>query len=141
MASFQHILIPVDFTEKNQAALNVALEMAGPFKARITLLHVIEMLDSQTDDELEEFYKSLETKAVENLARLGGDLQKRGVEVASEALLGKRVRTIVEYCLEQSVDLVVLSSHKVDLSRPQESLGTLSHQVSILCQCPVLLVK
>jgi hypothetical protein len=39
------------------------------------------------------------------------------------------------------VDLIVVSSHKIDPHAAVASLGTLSYQVSILCDCPVLLVK
>ena len=38
-------------------------------------------------------------------------------------------------------DLVVMSSHKPDLSKPLQTWATLSCQVSVLCPCPVLLVK
>jgi len=39
------------------------------------------------------------------------------------------------------VDLIVLTSHKIDLAHPAEGWGTTSYKVGILCQCPVLLVK
>jgi hypothetical protein len=39
------------------------------------------------------------------------------------------------------VDLIVMRFHKVDPAARDSSLGTLSYQVSILCDCLVLLVK
>jgi len=47
----------------------------------------------------------------------------------------------VREAVDRKVDLVVVSSHKVDPAATVQSLGTLSYQVSILCECPVLLVK
>ena len=42
---------------------------------------------------------------------------------------------------DRQADLIVMSSHRVDLEAAVQSIGTLSYQVSILCDCPVLLVK
>ncbi|MBS0262845.1 MAG: universal stress protein, partial [Planctomycetes bacterium] len=57
---FKNILVPVDFTEKNLAAVDIAFEMAVSNHARVTLLHVIETLDGGVDDDLEQFYRRLE---------------------------------------------------------------------------------
>ncbi len=55
--------------------------------------------------------------------------------------MGKPARGIITFAVQSGVDLIVLSSHKVELSEAPKGWGTLSHQVSILCPCPVLLVK
>lgn len=138
---FNHILIPVDFAEQNQVAIAAAVELARQFASRVTLLHVIEMVDYVTDDELQQFYDKLEEKAVAELEQLAAPVKEQGIDVEGVTLFGKRVRAIVEHCSGSDVDLVVLSSHQVDLNQPTESLGTLSHQISILCPCPVLMVK
>ncbi len=44
---FQHILVPLDFTEKNLAALNIAFDLAIANHARVTLLHIIEPLNGE----------------------------------------------------------------------------------------------
>jgi hypothetical protein len=38
----QHLLVPIDFTEHSESALNYAQEQAVLCKARLTLVHVIE---------------------------------------------------------------------------------------------------
>ena len=53
---FQHILVPVDFTEKNEPALQIALDVALQNKSRVTLLHVIETI-GESDEEIERFYE------------------------------------------------------------------------------------
>ena len=50
-------------------------------------------------------------------------------------------REIVKQAVANRVDLIVLTSHKIDLAHPAEGWGTTSYKVGILCQCPVLLVK
>ena len=42
---------------------------------------------------------------------------------------------------QHQVDLTIMKSHKVDLEDRSHGWGTISYKVSILAQCPVLLVK
>ena len=66
---FQHILLPVDFTQKNHAALEIAFELAVANETRVTLLHVIETIETsdEPDDELRDFYARLEQRAASEL--------------------------------------------------------------------------
>ena len=88
------------------------------------------------------------TTPVRFAARAEAELERRaqrfsaaGVRVDQKLLYGKRVLEIVRDARERKVDLIVMSSHKIDPAAAAQSLGTLSYQVSILCDCPVLLVK
>ena len=45
---FDHILVPVDLTDRNSRALAAAARLAGD-DAEVTLLHVIETLDLPFD--------------------------------------------------------------------------------------------
>jgi len=137
---FEHILIPVDFTEKNQAALDVAFQLASQNRSRLTLLHVIETVE-EADDEIQSFYDMLEEKARTEMAQMADRFLGDKLVVEQSILFGRRGSEIVRTSLENQVDLVVLSSHKIDLDQPPKDWGTLSYQVSVLCQCPVLLVK
>ena len=59
---FQSILVPVDFTDKNWSALDIAFETAVHNKATVTLLHVIEVIDDgdfDDDPDVKEFYRRL----------------------------------------------------------------------------------
>lgn len=138
---FAHILVPVDFTEKNLPALEIAQDLAVANHTRVTLLHVIETLDCDTDDETERFYSRLRVRADSELERLSQLFTAAGLEVDRKIRLGKRLREIVADSIERQVDLIVMSSHKPDLHEPTKTWATLSYQVSILCTCPVLLVK
>ena len=137
---FERILVPVDLTEKNRSAVETARELARESEGRVTLLHVIEMLDLPFE-EVEEFYRELERKAGDAMGRLAGILEDAGVEHTLQVSYGERAAEIVEFAGEQDVDLIVLTSHRTDLENPAEDWATLSHKVAILAQCPVLLVK
>jgi nucleotide-binding universal stress UspA family protein len=138
---FQHILVPLDFTAKNQAALDIAFELACQNKAAVTLLHVIETIENVPDEELRSFYKRITSRAEAELEVRGQRFAAAGIRVDRKILYGKRLTEIVRDARERKVDIVVMSSHKVDPAAAAQSLGTLSYQVSILCDCPVLLVK
>ena len=138
---FQHILSPVDFTEKNSAALEISRDMASWNDASVTLLHVIERVQYADDEEIRSFYRSLEAKARDNLAQMAQQFLDQGLAVQQSVVYGRRGPEIVRYTIEHGVDLVVMSSHQVDLSDLAGEWATLSYQVSILCPCPVLLVK
>lgn len=138
---FEHILVPVDFTAKNQGATDIAFELAVQNKARTTLLHVIEAIEFIPDEETVEFYRHLEERANGELDLISQRFENAHVEVACKIRYGKRAHEIVRYEMDHGVDLIVMSSHRIDADHPAQSLGTLSYQVAMLCQCPVLLVK
>lgn len=141
MAQFQHLLVPVDFTDKNEAALQAASGLAAAVDGRITLLHVIETIGDEVDSELAEFYERLQRRATDKMNALQNRLIEVGIDTSIEIRVGRRVPEIVGVAAEQDVDLVVLSSHRIDRNQPARSLGTISYKVSILCDCAVMLVK
>jgi len=138
---FQHILIPVDFTEKNLPALEISVDLALANRARVTLLHVIETIDVEPDAEMEQFYARLESRADSELERLSQPFVAAGLAIDRKIRFGKRLPEIVTDAVERKVDLIVMSSHKPDLEKPMQTWATLSYQVSVICPCPVLLVK
>jgi nucleotide-binding universal stress UspA family protein len=142
---FRKILVPVDFTDKNDAALDSAVQIAAAAQAdagsEITLLHVVETIEHIEFSEMSDFYHRLELQAVAKLFALEGKLTEKGAKVRHEILFGKRAETIVRYAEEAAMDLMILSSHKVDRDHPALGLGTLSYGIAIVARCPVLLVK
>jgi nucleotide-binding universal stress UspA family protein len=139
---FRKILVPVDFTDKNEAALDSAVQIAAAAEgSEITLLHVIETIEHIEFSEMSDFYHRLELQVAAKLFAFEGRLEERGANVRHEILFGKRAETVVRYAEEKGVDLMVLSSHKVDRDHPALGLGTLSYGIAIVARCPVLLVK
>lgn len=140
-AVYKHLLVPVDFTEQNQAALQVTAQLASPHETQVTLIHVIETIDYVADEEIEQFYKMLTQRAKVKLDQLCERFREANVKIQGKVIMGKRARGVVTYVMQNGVDLVVLSSHRVNLAEQPKVVGTLSHQVSQLCPCDVLLVK
>jgi nucleotide-binding universal stress UspA family protein len=138
---FHHTLVPLDFTEKNQSALDVAFEMAVANQSRVTLLHIIEQIELPGDAEVDEFTDQLRQRSDRELELRGQRFAEANVPIDWKIRLGKRAAEIAGYETEHGIDLIVLSSHPVDADDPARSLATLSYQVAVLSRCPVLLVK
>lgn len=137
---FKHILVPVDFTEKNVAAVEMAVEHARRFAAQLTLLHVIEELDLLPAQESTSFYRRLEGQAKTRMHEFAERIPHEGIEMRQRIVYGQRARMIVQTAEETQSDLIILSSHRIDPENGQ-GWGTISYRVALLSSCPVLLVK
>ena len=138
---FNHILVPVDFTEKNLAAIAAAGQLARQCDARVSLLHVIECIDFPDDDEIASFYEKLRERSENELDKLLELFSKEDFDVTVETMINNRVKGIVLYAAQNDVDLIVMSSHPIDPSIRSDGWGTISYQVSALCHCSIMLVK
>lgn len=141
VTEFNHILVPVDFSEKNQAAIQLARQLARQHGARISLLHVIEFVDFPDDEEMSSFYSKLEKRSAEELNKLLSSFADDDIDVTVETLVNNRCKGIVLYAVDHGVDLIVMSSHPIDPSKPMSGWSTVSYQVSTLCPCSIMLVK
>ncbi|MGI9456800.1 MAG: universal stress protein [Aeoliella sp.] len=138
---FEHLMVPLDFTPKNDAAVKVVKDLALRDQAKVTLVHVVEAIDNTQSGEFAEFYEMLKEKACGRMESYAEALRVAGIEVAERLVVGRPVEAILEEIKQLDVDLLVLSSHQVELSKGARNWGTLSYQLSILSPCPALLVK
>jgi universal stress protein A len=138
---FERIMVPVDLSDKNLTALEIAAKMALRDQASVILLHVIERIEHIPFEELKDFYERLEKSAKEKMSALAEKLLEKSIPTTEEIIYGKRVEEIVKYAIDHRIDLIILSSHKIDIARPSQGWGSISYKVALLSQCPVLLVK
>lgn len=138
---FKYILVPTDLTEKSLGALDIAVKIAGHDVSRVMLLHVIETIEDAEYEEFEDFYAKLKRRALKRMDQILQRYADRQLAIAREISYGKRVKAIVQFAQDKGVDLIVLSSHQVDIGSPAQGWGTISYKVSILSHCPVMLVK
>lgn len=138
---FSRLLVPLDFTDKNEAAVTIAMETARRDGAEVTLLHVIEIIDHMDFDEMADFYRKLEARAAAQLEVIIDRFTEAGVRARYEIIFGRRAESILKQALDSQTDLIVMSSHRVDREHPALGLGTMSYQVAIVARCAVLLVK
>jgi nucleotide-binding universal stress UspA family protein len=138
---FKKILVPIDLTDKHQRTLEIAAHLAGQAGGEVTLVHVIELIPGLAMEDERPFYDRLERMARKHFEHLAPQLAQRKVQWHTQVLYGPRAQTVVRHALESGTDLIAVSSHAIDLTNPAAGWGSVSYQISILSQCPVLLVK
>jgi nucleotide-binding universal stress UspA family protein len=138
---FKHILVPTDFSEESQKALEIATRMVLDRDGRITLLHVIETIQGEDSGELAPFYSKLKKRAETKLKAMVEPYANSPFPIEREIVLGRRASEILHYSHENGVDLIVISSHRIDPRDETRGLGTISYKVAILAHCPVMMIK
>ncbi|NSW86616.1 MAG: universal stress protein [Syntrophobacteraceae bacterium] len=138
---FKNILVPTDLTERSFKAVEVALSLAADPSYQITLLHVIETIDDAEPDEFEKFYEKLNRRADRILDRIIDRYSQQNLVINKRVTFGKRVKEIIRFAVDEKIDLIVLSSHRIDAGNLHLGWGTISYKVGILSHCPVMLVK
>jgi nucleotide-binding universal stress UspA family protein len=138
---FKHIMVPTDLTERNRKAMDIAVKMATENKAAVTLLHVIETVEGADSDDFKKFYKQLGARAAKAIDKLISMFDREGLSIEKQIIYGRRVYEILNFADAHEVDLIIMSSHKLDPENATEGWGTISFKVGVLSHCPVMLVK
>jgi universal stress protein A len=138
---FKNILVPTDLTEKSKTALDIAVAMNPTHEEAITLLHVIEMIEGAEDEDFVGFYEKLRKRALRMIDNIAGPYESKGPRMNREIVIGKRVPEIIRFAHEHDIDLIILSSHRIENFDKGEGWATISYQVGILAPCPVMMVK
>ena len=138
---FKNILVPSDLTERNHKAMDIAVEMALESGAVVTLLHVIETVEEADSEDFQKFYRQLGVRAGRKIDKLIAEYGREGLLMEKHILYGRRVYEILNFAVAHGVDLIIMSSHKLDPENVSEGWGTISFKVGVLSHCPVMLVK
>ncbi len=137
---FRKVLVPVDFTDKNLEAVEVAVGLCTPDHGAVHLIHVVQTVPGIAIEDDRDFYERLERDAAEKISALARPLQGENIGCTATVVVGSRAGEILK-AARDGIDLIVVSSHRVDPERPGEGAGTLSYQLAVAAPCPVLLVK
>ena len=138
---FKKILVPTDLTKKSEKALDIALRIGSKDGFKITLLHVIEILEGTDEEDFRDFYERLEKRAQKKMDEMVNLYEKENPTINTAIVFGNRVREIVSYTHDNDTDLIVLSSHRIDKVDASRGWATISYKVGVLSPCPVMMVK
>lgn len=141
------ILIPFDFSETAELAIEHAVFMAKLHKADIILLHIIESysfasaITSAFGKSQSEFEDKMESSAKVKLQQLTEKLHHdSGMKVTHITEKGKIYKKIVSIAEENQVDIIIMGTHGV--SGFQDFLvGSNTYRVVISAPCPVISVQ
>ena len=138
---FTHVLVPVDFGEASNQALDVALTMAKAFQAKLTLVHVCVSVP------LGYVYAeglSWPTYEMEDLATKQMDAllaRARQERPSAEGIIvgGDPWRKILAVSKERGADLIVMGTHgRTGLSHLL--IGSIAEKITRHAHVPVLIV-
>lgn len=139
----KRILVPIDFSEYSEYALETAAGIAAEFNAEIYILHMLELSNaiySSTSNELNQeaaFYLKLAEKKLVDF--LDKDYLE-GLEVTPVVKQFKVFKEINELTEEHEIDLIVMGSHGVSGVR-EVIVGSNAEKVVRYSDVPVLIVK
>jgi universal stress protein A len=67
--------------------------------------------------------------------------QGKAVQIIPCIVYGNRVQEILKFIKENKIDLIIMNSHKVEMTDPIQSWGTISYKIALLSDCPIMLAK
>ena len=144
MITLQKILVPTDFSDLSQQALEFGLSLADTFRAKLYLMHVWELPMTGSLLPPEPYPESVlteeQTAGEEHLTKITNELRASGFDVEPLFVFGKPYMEIVKAAADLGIDLIVLASH----GRSGVShllLGSVAEKVVRLAPCPVFTVK
>ena len=139
---YKRILLPLDGSGLSEQSLPHAVAHAESFGAELILLRVLEpILPTGAPPAAARRAENLtEALAREYLARIGADIQERGVSVSTVIVEGRPRTKILEFVEANQVDLIVMSTR--GHSGPSRWLmGSVADRVVRGANVPVLLVR
>src|SRR2546425_1004836 len=121
MASFHHILFPVDFSERCRAVRPFVKSLARKFNAKITLLHTLGVprgfyggVDASYPIVVD--WDAMKNDSVEQLMKFLAEDDPVGSEplqqeIRAVAVVGEPAAEIVGFTLANNVDLITMPTH------------------------------
>ena len=145
MASIQHILVALDFSESSRLALEYAELLARQFGAAVDLVHVVTPLVPPMPAGCAPpfFSNPGEAHLVEARACLenhADELRSRGLSVATLLLEGSPLESILGQAQKRHCDLLVLGTHGRS-GMAHMLLGSVAEKILRRAPCPVLTVR
>jgi len=142
---FKKILVPVDFSDCSNKALEYAILFGEKYGASLTLFHVVALFQEDVGEtermqELEEIVKRQEEKIRKQMSGSKERVTARGVSVNTVVQRGiNPADTILEFLDEQDFDLVIMGTHgRTGLKHVLQ--GSVAEKVVRLSPIPVLTI-
>ena len=144
MYKYKNILLPTDFSQGSEEALDHAKDIAKSMGSTVHLLHVVQPVVYPTGIELaHESLINLEEDLIDvaqkNLAKLEKRLNDLGISTKSAILIGIPSEQITEYSVSKEIDLVVIATHGAT-GLERLLFGSTTEKVIRRVEVPVLVV-
>ncbi len=143
--TIQNILVPTDFSECSERALDYAVALGVKFGAQITLLHILHDLVTVFPEPgvslpiPGNYVQEMHESAEQHLSRL---VEKIPADVAGAAEIryGTAFVEIIRFAQEKPFDLIAIGTHgRTGLAHVL--LGSVAEKIVRKAPCPVLTVR
>ena len=134
----QHILVPIDFSQDSEHAVDTAVGLARQFQARITLLHAIHIPEA-AEVNLAAYMDKIRSEADQSMASRLKRVQDAGITADGLSVVGAPSQTIVDTARDKQADLIVMGTHGRTGLRHM-LIGSVAERVVRLTPCPVMVV-
>lgn len=139
---FKNILVPIDIThsESSKMTLDAAAKLADASGASLTLLHVIADVPNLVVAQLpSDFAEKASADAIKQLEGVASGAGLKAGSFKTAVAHGSAYQEILEMARGIGADLVVIASHKPELS--DYLLGSVAAKVVRHAKCSVLVVR
>lgn len=141
---FDKIMVAIDKAEITNKILDATIEIARNKQTQVTLVHVSQDYVSNgmtyvPVNFLEEVLNEMEKASLEQLQEAKSKLKSAGVNPETIHLKGDPAHEILNYAWDTEQQLIIIGSRGLRGVKGM-MLGSVSHKVSQLSSCPVLIV-
>lgn len=137
------ILVPTDFGEASECAVEYALELAKVLGSEIVLMHAFEIPAVGFPDGALVATADMTNRVLEGaqvgLDRHMANYENRGVPIRSVIKQGDAWRSVVATAEELGADMIIMGTHG-RRGLPRALLGSVAEKVVRTAHCPVLTV-
>lgn len=146
--AFKRVLVPTDFSETAQVAMEYASDLANAFQATLHVMHVLENITPTGGWAAGERYapppaaliEPMEHEVGEELKNALAKLQPQPLKSLVVVRAGSPFVEIIRYAREQEIDLIVMGTHGRG-PVAHMLLGSVADNVIRKAPCPVLTVR
>ncbi|QOT12325.1 universal stress protein [Paenibacillus sp. JNUCC32] len=141
---FDKIMVAIDKAEITNKILDATIEIARNKQTQVTLVHVSQDYVSNgmtyvPVNFLEEVLNEMEKASLEQLQEAKSKLKSAGINPETIHLKGDPAHEILNYAWDTEQRLIIIGSRGLRGVKGM-MLGSVSHKVSQLSSCPVLIV-
>lgn len=147
MIKLNRILVPTDFSEFSQPAMNYGCAIAARFESELHLIHIVPdpaMLIPEAGafsvDAIESQSGELARRATTQLNDMPGSGWENGRPIQREVRIGTIHLEIIDYAKSNDIDLIVIGTHGRS-GLMHILMGSVAERIVRHSACPVLTVK
>jgi nucleotide-binding universal stress UspA family protein len=142
--NIRNILVPIEFTDISQHAVDHAIAIAQWYSARIVALHAqmpayAEMPVPVASGDSDDYERDRRAATMDVTAAAVASAHRAGVAATAEIVEGAAAEAITQYAEHAPVDLIVIGTHGYS-GLKHLMLGSVTEKVLRHASCPVLTV-